>query len=518
MPTPNEAMREEAQRGLDWRSEYGRGGTRVGIARARDISNGENLSMDTVGRMASYFARHEVDKEAEGFSPGEDGYPSNGRIAWALWGGDAGQSWANRVLDEEDDERAETRPYEGEHAARIVDPSEFQEFSRVNGEGGEGVDFVYGIKDGEAKVQSIRFKTEFFTAEQALEWLEDNDFVPLLFEPADPLDDSRQSVVLSPQVEEETSMDQRAEPDELSVGDYVAWDSSGGEAYGQIERIERDGQINVPDSDFTVNGTEEDPAALIMVYREGEEGWSPSGVRVGHRFSTLTKVTARGYKDKDENRHIKRIEESEDEIIVVFGKSEEYEEPMMQEAEREVRPAQRVEVRDQEDGMVRVSGYAAVFDEETNIAGAFREVIEPGAFASAIRRQDDVVFLVNHNGLPMARTRSGTLTLREDDRGLYMETNLDPSDPDVRSILPKMRRGDLDKMSFAFVPTRQRWDDRGDMPKRIIQDVELYDVSVVTTPAYEGTEIGLRSLEAHRQATKKTQAARRMRMKSRLAG
>jgi hypothetical protein len=108
-------------------------------------------------------------------------------------------------------------------------------------------------------------------------------------------------------------MQKRAEPDELSVGDYVAWDSSGGEAYGQIERIERDGQINVPDSDFTVSGTEEDPAALIMVYREGEEGWSPSGVRVGHRFSTLTKVTARGYKGKDENRHIKRIEESEGE-------------------------------------------------------------------------------------------------------------------------------------------------------------------------------------------------------------
>ena len=89
MPTPNKAMREEAERGLAWRREFGRGGTEVGIARARDISNGKNLSMDTVRRMSSYFARHEVDKEAEGFRQGEDGYPSNGRIAWALWGGDA---------------------------------------------------------------------------------------------------------------------------------------------------------------------------------------------------------------------------------------------------------------------------------------------------------------------------------------------------------------------------------------------------------------------------------------------
>lgn len=88
-------MAAEASRGLEWRREYGRGGTEVGVARARDISNRANLSPETIGRMVSYFARHEVDKQAEGFSPGEDGYPSAGRIAWALWGGDAGQSWAN---------------------------------------------------------------------------------------------------------------------------------------------------------------------------------------------------------------------------------------------------------------------------------------------------------------------------------------------------------------------------------------------------------------------------------------
>lgn len=97
--TPTEAMREEAQRGLEWRAEYGRGGTEVGVARARDIANGRRLSAETVKRMVSYFARHEVDKQGEGFSPGEDGYPSAGRIAWALWGGDPGKSWANAIAD-----------------------------------------------------------------------------------------------------------------------------------------------------------------------------------------------------------------------------------------------------------------------------------------------------------------------------------------------------------------------------------------------------------------------------------
>jgi len=108
--SPTQEMRQEASRGLAWREEYGRGGTAIGVARARDISNGRQLPLETVARMVSYFARHEVDKEGQGWSPGEDGYPSAGRIAWALWGGDPGRSWAEEILaaeeleDEEDDE------------------------------------------------------------------------------------------------------------------------------------------------------------------------------------------------------------------------------------------------------------------------------------------------------------------------------------------------------------------------------------------------------------------------------
>ena len=70
----------------------------VGVARARDIVNGRELSPSTVKRMFSFFSRHEVDKQGEGFSPGEDGYPSNGRIAWALWGGDAGFAWSRKLV------------------------------------------------------------------------------------------------------------------------------------------------------------------------------------------------------------------------------------------------------------------------------------------------------------------------------------------------------------------------------------------------------------------------------------
>lgn len=168
---------------------------------------------------------------------------------------------------------------------------------------------------------------------------------------------------------------------------------------------------------------------------------------------------------------------------------------------------------------IRVAGYAAVFNEETNIGDMFTEVIAPGAFTNAVGR-DDVVFLINHEDLPLARTRSGTLTLKEDDRGLYMETQLDRRDPDVQNIIYKMERGDLDKMSFAFRATKQEWDETGVLPKRTILEAQLFDVSIVTSPAYDGTDISLCSLRDHRAAerARNFQAARlRMRMKADLA-
>ena len=93
---PTSSMAEEAQRGLDWRKKFNRGGTAVGVARANQLTNRENLSPSTVKRMYSFFSRHEVDKQGQGYKPSQEGYPSAGRIAWALWGGDAGFSWSTK--------------------------------------------------------------------------------------------------------------------------------------------------------------------------------------------------------------------------------------------------------------------------------------------------------------------------------------------------------------------------------------------------------------------------------------
>lgn len=93
-----ERVAEQARKGLALRREFRRGGTSVGLARARDLKNRRNLSPETIIRMTSYFARHEVDKEAAKFGDDED--PSAGYVAWLLWGGDAGRDWAESVRSE----------------------------------------------------------------------------------------------------------------------------------------------------------------------------------------------------------------------------------------------------------------------------------------------------------------------------------------------------------------------------------------------------------------------------------
>lgn len=98
--TPTDGMASAARRALQWKKEGKRGGTTVGLARANQLAKKESLSASTVMRMHSFFSRHAVDKKAKGFNSGEKGFPSPGRVAWDLWGGDAGASWSKQKRDE----------------------------------------------------------------------------------------------------------------------------------------------------------------------------------------------------------------------------------------------------------------------------------------------------------------------------------------------------------------------------------------------------------------------------------
>jgi HK97 family phage major capsid protein/HK97 family phage prohead protease len=194
---PTEGMRAEAERYRAWKADGEQGGTEVAARRATQILSGDELSPATVITMAAWFARHEVDKQGQGFTQDEDGYPSPGRVAWAAWGGDPGQSWS--AMKSTAIKKAQGRSIE------IMD---------------------------------------------------------------------------------------RAEPGSLKVGDFVEWDSSGGMARGKITRVITEGSLDVPDSSFTINATEEDPAALIQVYGENDGNYEETDTIVGHRFSTLSKIAA----------------------------------------------------------------------------------------------------------------------------------------------------------------------------------------------------------------------------------
>ena len=214
---PNEGMRTEAQRYRDWKSDGEGGGTDVARTRASQILSGNELSPDTVVTMSAWFARHLVDKQGKGFSPGEEGYPSNGRVAWAAWGGDAGKSWSD--------------------------------------------------------ARSKRIKK----AREGRQLISNNE----------------EELLTSMEQEQE-----RAAPDALKRGDFVSWNSSGGRAEGRIDRVERDGTIDVPDSSFTITGTADDPAALITLYRDKEA----TDRKVGHKFSTLTKIAPIRAEEAEEDR------------------------------------------------------------------------------------------------------------------------------------------------------------------------------------------------------------------------
>lgn len=154
-----------------------------------------------------------------------------------------------------------------------------------------------------------------------------------------------------------------------------------------------------------------------------------------------------------------------------------------------------MEIREADDGTVEFVGYATVYDVWYDVAGGppygWREMIAAGACTRTLNADPDVRLLVNHDGLPLARTRARTLSLGQDDRGLLTHAPaLDlAGNPTVQEVVSGLRRGDVDEMSFAFRATRQEWND--DYTERIIREVALdidgSDVSIVTYPANKAT-------------------------------
>jgi HK97 family phage prohead protease len=162
----------------------------------------------------------------------------------------------------------------------------------------------------------------------------------------------------------------------------------------------------------------------------------------------------------------------------------------MKKIERRTYTVQDVEARQAEDGVMRLSGYAAVFN-DASVPLPFKERIAPGAFRKTLTELPDVRLLINHEGLPLARTKNDTLTLTEDERGLRFDAELADTQ-EARDIYTLVNRGDVDQMSFAFRVIRQNWNK--DKSERTLTEVSLSDgdISVVTYPAYPTTSVEAR--------------------------
>jgi hypothetical protein len=205
--SPTAGMKAAARRALKWKAD-GKAtgaGTPVGWGRATDIVAGRSMSLSVVKRMFSFFSRHEVDKKGKDFNNTSN--PSNGRIMWDAWGGDAGFSWSRGIVN------------------RMRDKALFANF---------GKDYTRSqrITDISTKYD----KDEMYKA--------------------------------------------------VKTGSMVSWNSSGGRATGKVRRIITSGTYNVPGSSVTLNASQEDPVAVITLYRDGK----PTDVTVGHKLKTLRQI------------------------------------------------------------------------------------------------------------------------------------------------------------------------------------------------------------------------------------
>jgi len=156
-------------------------------------------------------------------------------------------------------------------------------------------------------------------------------------------------------------------------------------------------------------------------------------------------------------------------------------------------------------GTKTLVGYASVFNQDATIGNYFVERVAPGAFDGTLG--GDIRALVDHDtGRVIGRTKSGTLRLSVDSHGLKIEIDV-PDTADGRDLWTLVERGDISGMSIGFQVTKDMWDETGDIPVRTVMAINLIEVSAVAFPAFDGTEIGVRSLESAREELESARAA-----------
>ena len=608
-------VQDEAQKALGWIADghAGSGFTDVGKKRASDLAAGHPVSAETILRMYSFFKRHEVDKKAQGFNSGEDGFPSAGRVAWSAWGGDAGFDWSTRIRNQitksarafslmasEEGDMADTNQvpdlneeltelladvvsfYFRAHGAHWnVKGADFSEYHKLFLKIYEDVyESIDPIAENLRKLGSIApFTLTSFLAlrsiEDASQILQDpialaNDLLAandiILDELSDAFDCAtaynQQGVANflagridqhqfwkwqltaslgqevtqpSPDALDDQGVDEDDVDEEMDESTYpmpimprsasgasdlpiagrdVEWDAAAadkrvqeyaggkdsmdwakyGKAFFYVDEANKEllgsyklGFADVIDGELTAI-----PRGIFAVAAVLQGSRGGVDIPAADKDAIKSKVSA---------YYSKIAKKFNDDSIIAPWEGRSKEEPMLEERKAMLATAEKItmtaEVRamDTTDGSLRIGGYAATFNKEADGLN-FREQIAPGAFTRALQSGDPVFLLVNHDmeGIPLASTQSGTLQLRQDKTGLYIEAELDPANPKAQELTSALKRGDMNKMSFAFTVQPEGQTREGGL--RTIEEIDrLFEVSVVTLPAYSSTTVGMRSAE-----------------------
>ena len=495
---PPQGVRDEAKRALAWIADgkAGSGFTDTGRKRASDLAAGKSVSLDVVLRMYSFLARHEVDKKGQGFNPGDEGYPSAGRVAWAAWGGDAGFTWSSKIREQLsarvaslEGESMESRDMEETETVSNL-PEELSELL------GTAVQFYFrahgahwNVKGADFSEYHKLFQKIYETAYELIDPIAENlrkigvvapsnlaDFIKLGYlqdatPGQDPMSLARDLLTANDVFLNQLSyvFECANNHNQQGIANFIAGAIDGQQFYKWQLTASLGEEVTEPAVDsLDVEGVDEDDVS--------------------------EDVTAMDYMAQsiDDLRSDSDLIESQE----TTGQQEEV--TMIEERKSAIASAERItfeaEVRAiaTDDGSLRIGGYAAQFNKEATGLN-FREMIAPGAFARSLKSGDPVFLLVNHDTdqLPLASTQGGTLTLSEDEVGLRMEATLDPSNPRAAELASALTRGDVDKMSFAF--SVAPGGDTREEGLRTLTDLNLFEVSVVTWPAYDASSVGMRS-------------------------
>jgi len=270
------------------------------------------------------------------------------------------------------------------------------------------------------------------------------------------------------------SADERAAAARIGEGTFVSWDTKVGRGKGKVEKVTTRGQATSSEG-YTLEATPQFPVYSVRIFNEHRNGWIPTETVSVHRNDYLTVIKPL---PAPRSEDMSMVEERKSAIAT---------------AERITMSAE-VRASTNSDGSIKISGYAATFNQESTGLN-FREVIAPGAFTRTLASDNPVFLLINHDTdqLPLASTQSGTLTLTQDDKGLRMDAVLDPKNPRAAEVSSVLDRGDVDKMSFAFTVAPNG--DSTEAGLRTLTDLNLFEVSIVTWPAYDSTTVAKRSAE-----------------------